>query len=101
MKLIEKEFKFDGARRWRMKGDGCLCNYGLRLLFSIPRNCETIWISLWDKPSPNREAFVVVRYSDIYDLRMADGDIWGADSLDKLLSKQDGKTLHVQVEYIG
>lgn len=101
-RLITRRFKLglDGNGETNyLSGDLFLCRGTVRQLFAIPGGCQVIWVSLWDRPGPNR---VMLAYIDGHHL-LVDGErTWMNDeTVEFILPYMAPGAVCVQVEYEG
>ena len=86
--------------------NNCICARELRRLFNVPESAKELTIYLHDKPSKWRMPARIGEcdngfgwYDMIFDQARAYYAEYGDITLDELLKKYVGKTLHVEVWY--
>ena len=108
MKILEMKFRLITCDAQWCSGDLLFCDFGLRKTFYLPVGATTIWVSLHDRTSKNRESIEVhVGWGGMGSrLVWNHGSGWcrsgwcSENIRSQLLRPFIGKKLWVQVEYL-
>ena len=109
MKLVERKFAdryYDYCDGFWDKDSNFVCIEQLSLLFDIPQNAETIWLSLHTRPAKNRVKMEVIRVpghetylpETYLSCVVEDIHIESGEDLARLIEKYVGNRSHVYLE---